>query len=188
MTAIQTSAPTVSAGTASPALADYSDAYIPMSVWSKDHWTTLAYIESVMVDVGSFQVGADPRMKSNRRHYRVMLEECPRPKRANPSHAGLLVMRPEHSTRIKVAGLPQTVDNHDDWMCVQDMAHAGLFTVGPEGIEPGEELHFSDLGKQLSSRLRQHKMEGGQFAAFNPGDQTLQTSQTSQTAEQAVPA
>lgn len=59
-------------------------------------------------------------------------------------------------------------DAHDDWMCVVDMASAGLFTVGPDEVFPGAMLSLSDKGFSLCSALRRHKAEGGQFANFKP--------------------
>jgi hypothetical protein len=136
---------------------------IPMALWGKDHWSTLAYIETVMVDCGGFQIGRDARMKSNRRNYRVMSEQCPKPKRVG-SHPGLaIVMRPEHATRLNDGSI---IDTHDDWCCIQDMAEAGLLSVPQDHIEPGVVIHFSELGREVANKLREHKAAGGQFAAF----------------------
>lgn len=145
--------------------------YIPIEQWSKDHWSTLAYVESVMVDCAGFQVGADPRMKSNRRHFRVMAAECPNPRRAQASKSLAMPMRPEHATRLKDG---TQIAGHDDWMCVQDMAAAGLFTAGPDDVQPGERLHLSALGVMVSSELRAHKASGGTFATFSPSGAALQ--------------
>lgn len=138
--------------------------YIPMTNWSKDHWSTLAYLETVMVDCQGFQVGADPRMRSNRRHFRVMQQECRKPRRASREWALGVVMDPNHGTRLKDGS---TVANHDDWMCVQDMAVEGLFTTDVDGVEPGETLHLSDRGRQVAAALRAHKAAGGNFADFD---------------------
>jgi hypothetical protein len=74
------------------------DIYISPELWGADHWSTLAYIETV--DCNGFQIGLDARMRSNRRNFRVMTEQCPSPKRigANPGMA--IVMSPEHATRF----------------------------------------------------------------------------------------
>ena len=137
--------------------------YIPMSVWSKDHISTMAYVETVMVDCGGFQVGADARMRSNRRNDRVMTQQCPRPKRSGGPKTMGITMSPEHGTRLKNG---QRLDNHDDWACLQDAAEEGLFTVGAEGIEPGEVLHLSEKGLAYCAALRAHKATGGNFASF----------------------
>lgn len=153
-------------------MTDFSESYVPMAQWGKDHWSTLAYVETIMVDCGGFQVGTDPRMKSNRRHFRIMQEGCPRPRRVKPIAAAGMVMRPEHATVLKDGSL---VDNHDDWMCLQDMAQCGLFkakigevVLSAEDIEPGVHLQLSELGQRLTAQLRQHKANEGQWSTFEP--------------------
>lgn len=138
--------------------------YIPMSYWGKDHWSTLAYAESVMVECGGFQVGADARMKSNRRNFRVMAQECARPKRpGKPTSSIAMVMQPEHSTKLNDG---QVVDNHDDWSCLQDMAAAGLFIQNATGVQPGVTLALSEKGNAVANALREFKRNKGQFAQF----------------------
>jgi hypothetical protein len=144
-----------------------ADDYIPASHWGKDHWTTLAYVDAVMTDMAGFQVGADPRMRSNRRNFRVMHAECPRPKRAtNGGHAAMGAIAADLSMGSCLKD-GSVVQNHDDWSCVQDMAEAGLFTVGPDDVEPREILHFSAKGRAWANELRQHKQAGGAFAGFS---------------------
>ncbi len=141
-----------------------TELFIPVAQWGKDHWATLAYMETVMVEMGFFQVGADPRMRSNRRHFRVMAEGCPKPARASHGRPGV-VMLAEHGTRLKGGGF---VSDHDDWMCVQDMAHAGLLSVSADRIQPGAKIKLSDLGVKLMNQLRAFKAGGGMFAKFEP--------------------
>lgn len=144
----------------------YEDSYVPMDMWSKDHWTTLAYIETVMVDHAGFQVGRDARMRSNRRNFRVMSEDCPFPKRTDNSVAKLAIsMKPEHATILKDGS---KVPSHDDWCCIQDMAALGFFKCNVEDIEPGVILSFSPLGEAIVDELRKHKREGGTYATFTP--------------------
>lgn len=140
-----------------------SDAYVPMRMWGRDHWSTLAYIESVEVECRGFQIGYDPRMKSNRRHFRVMREECPRPKR--PTQIGDIgfPMELKHSTVLKDGRL---VEGHDDWMCVQDMASEGLFTADVSDVQPGATLRLSAKGRRIASQIREHKASGGNFSNF----------------------
>jgi hypothetical protein len=142
---------------------------VPMNLWGKDHWTTLAYIETVMVDTGGFQIGRDSRMRANRRNFRVMAEQCPDPKRVSQGQGRLAVVmdRDAHATRLNDG---TTISNHDDWCCVQDMAEVGLFTLRQDQIEPGEILHLSSLGREVITKLREHKAVGGKFAdfRFNP--------------------
>lgn len=139
--------------------------YAPMEVWAKDHWSCLAYIGTIMTEMGGFQVGFDGRMSQNRRNFRVMQQFCPNPKRPNPANAAL-VMDERYSTRIKEDGKDVSIRGHDDHCSVQDMAKAGLFTVGPEDYDVGDTLTFSDKGYAVSAALTRHKQEGGNFANF----------------------
>lgn len=141
-----------------------SEDYIPMKLWAKDHWSTLAYIETVMVDLGGFQVGFDARMRSNRRNFRVMKDECPKPKRVGPFNPLGIPMGPDHGTILNNG---KAVANHDDWYCVQDMAAEGLFEQTADDIQPKVNLKLSAKGKELVARLRQHKANGGNFKNFD---------------------
>lgn len=138
--------------------------YIPMGFWGKDHWSTLAYLESVMVDCAGFQVGTDARMKTGRRNWRVMAEGCASPKRAGRATNALsMVMTEEQSTKLNNG---QRVSGHDDWSCVQDMAAEGLFAQAPDAIEPGVILAFSPKGVEIANGLREFKRNKGQSAQF----------------------
>lgn len=138
------------------------DDYIPAMAWGKDHWSTLAYVETVAVECQGFQVGSDSRMRSNRRNFRVM-QACPRPRRPGPRAAGI-VMSDGHGTRLKDGTL---VDGHDDWNCLQDLAEAGLFTLAASGVEPGVTLHLSAKGQAWCAALRAHKQNGGMYSNVN---------------------
>lgn len=137
--------------------------YIPMELWGKDHWSTLAYIETVMVDSVGFQCGMDARMRSNRRNFRVMYQQCPKPKRmGGRCGIGVAMDAEKHGSRLSDG---TTVSNHDDWCCLQDAQEAGFFVDGNE-VEPARFLLFSDKGKQAMAALRIHKAAGGTFGNF----------------------
>lgn len=146
------------------------DGYVPMALWGKDHWSMLAYAETVMIDHAGFQVGYDARMRQGRQHYRVMLEECRRPKRTNGGHEGV-VMKSEYGSRLNDGSF---IEGHDDWHCVQDMVIEGLLGVKINGLvvpsieemEPGVMLHLTDLGRDVAGKLRAHKADGKNFAEF----------------------
>lgn len=139
---------------------DYRNDLIPMGKWGKDHWSTLGYVEAVSVENAGFQVGQDPRMKTNRRHSRV-LQACPRPRRTAGFTLGV-VMSPEHATRLKDG---TQVDGHDDWACLQDFVGEGLFEYGSE-VEPKKVLRLSERGLALTAALRAHKANGGSYSDF----------------------
>ncbi len=143
--------------------------YVPVDNFGKDHWTTLAYAETVMVDCGGFQVGCDARMRQGRRHYRVMREMCMNPKRISGRSSAATVMDLKYSTVLKDGTM---VQGHDDWHCVQDMANAGWLHVdgyaSADAVEPGAILHLTALGRTVADQLRAHKAAGGTFASFTP--------------------
>ncbi len=145
------------------------DSYIPVPLFGKDHWSTLAYAEIVMVECGGFQIGFDVRMRQCRRNYRVMREMCRRPKRVKQGPDMGCMWEPKYSTALADK---QTVDGHDDWHCIQDMAEAGFFTaggqiVGAEACEPGVILHLSPAGRAVVEQIRAHKAAGGTFGNFH---------------------
>lgn len=137
--------------------------YVPLDKFGRDHWSTLAYVETVMVECGGFQVGSDPHMRSGRRNWRVLREGCPKPKRPTRSSlANDLVMSREHGSRLSDGTY---VPGHDDWHCIQDMVVLGFFD---SDAEPGVTLRFLPLGQSVALALRQHKANGGTFASFTP--------------------
>lgn len=140
--------------------------HIPLHKWGKDHWSLLAYVESVSVECGGFEVGYDARMRHNANNFAFMNMKNPEPKRQNRPTMQGPVMDERYATRLNDGTIAP--DAHDDWMCVVDMASAGLFTVSSEDVQPGAILSLSDKGFSLCSSLRKHKAQGGQFANFKP--------------------
>lgn len=145
------------------------DGYVPETLFGKDHFSTLAYAETVMVDCGGFQVGADPHMRAGRRHFRVMMEECRKPKRVKAGNlaSNCVVMDRKYSTALKDGTV---VDGHDDFHCLQDLAAAGYFETPADEMQPGVVLKLSDRGREVVSALRNHKTSGGTFASFEAPD------------------
>ena len=142
---------------------DYRDAFVPPEQWGPDHWSTLAYVETVMVECGGFEIGADARMRSARHNFRVMNEQCSHPKRPSGRRGLGLVMDVSDGSTLHDG---MKVPGHDDWVCLQDLAAAGFFTVGPDDIEPRAVLHLSELGAAVTAQLRAHKAAGGTFKNF----------------------
>lgn len=123
---------------------------IPMEKWGKDHWSMLAYIESRCVDYKGVL---------DRDHVRC--DPDVHPGLTNRGNAMSPSMR--YPTRLR-GGVQVT--QHDDWSCAEDMEKAGLLKWEGTGIHPVFVL--TDLGKRVAAQLRQHKMNGGKFADFNP--------------------
>ena len=150
----------------------YTDAFasdfIPPLLWGKDHWTTLLYLASLAVDF-EIRVGYDPRMRHNRRHFRVMIAENPRPPQRNGDksapHMGHAPMREEHSTRLNNGKLAR---GHDDWNCVQDMAAIDLFTIDAAKVDVKAKLQFSARGWLWINAVQKFCAAGGRAGQFDP--------------------
>lgn len=140
------------------------DDHVSVEHFGRDHWSTLLYVECVATDCQGFQVGLDPRMRSNRRTFR-MLQSFRKPKRAGLSHPDhAIAMSPEHGSRLCDGSV---LARHDDWCCIQDLAHAGMLSPPPGEIELRVVIHLTDLGREVCSAIRKHKEEGGGFATFH---------------------
>ena len=131
--------------------------YIPIELWGRDHWSLLAYIETVVVDCARMTIYRNPRMRHNRRHFRVM--PC------GKDSIQAVVMGSDHGTRLNDGSY---VPSHDDWNCVQDMAEAGMLSCGVDQIEPGNTFRLSDKGLDLAGQIRRHKANGKPFSTFKP--------------------
>jgi hypothetical protein len=143
---------------------------IPMAMWGKNHWSILAYIESVMIECAGFEVGFDARMTQNRHNFRVLAMDAPKPKRPGSyiSPERSQVMKLEYSTKLNNG---QQVTGHDDWCCIQDMGSAGLISVegnddAPSLFLPGHIMHLTPEGQKICAALRVHKQAGGMFGNF----------------------
>ena len=133
--------------------------YIPMNRWGKDHWSTLAYLETLAVD--NRGVIDNKRMRCNPRIHREL---------ANISISGVMDGG-KYPTRLKDG----EIDKHDDWSCVEDIEHAGLITTSVKVTKRGmlfgnyqARIKMTKLGLSISGMLRNHKASGGNFHEFNP--------------------
>ena len=116
----------------------------PVYMWSKDHWSTLAYIECVCVDhKGKPDLR---RIYANaKRHPAMYVNLCP---------------SKEYPIRLK--GLQ--VHNRDEWDCIEDMEALGLINNIGTGINPA--FVMLPLGILVSAEIRAHKASGGTFSTF----------------------
>jgi hypothetical protein len=89
-----------------------SDEYIAPEQWGKDHWSTLLYAESMAVNHGGSI--DNRRMRTDARLHRhfVNVEAVTQE----------MVDGSRYPTRLANG---KTLDNHDDWSCLEDAAAAG---------------------------------------------------------------
>lgn len=136
-----------------------SNDYVDPASWGKDHWSTLAYLETVCVDQrGQIQ---NPQMRCNPRLHRTFAHS------ADGS---------QYPTRLKDGELP----NHDDWSCLEDAVAFGLLkaewqTYPESPIFGGSKarVELTPLGSLVTAELRRHKAAGGSFADFMPSPELL---------------
>jgi hypothetical protein len=117
---------------------------IPMEEFGKDHWSTFAYVETLVVE------GEQPRRERMR---------CDADRHPQFAHGEF---KDKFPTRTKKG----EVKNHDDWDCLDDCELVGLIE------NTGTNLHrvykLTTLGWTVASQLRQHKADGGNFHSFVP--------------------
>jgi hypothetical protein len=118
--------------------------HIPMSEWGKDHWSTLAYIETRIVDFKGVP---------DKRHMRC-------DNRLHPAFAHLETDK-EYPTRLR-GGVER--HGHDDWSCIDDAIAEGLLEWHGTGVHPLFAL--TPKGLTVAGALRRHKASGGNFGEF----------------------
>lgn len=142
-----------------------ADHMVRAEFWSKDHWSVLAYVETVCVACGGFEVGLDGRMRTNTQNHRVMLKQKPYPLRPGQKIPSV-IMDAKHGTHLNNG---QIIEDHDDWACIQDLIPLGVFTVSvTHALLIGETLKLSKKGQALVADICRHKAQGGQFSTYTP--------------------
>lgn len=131
---------------------------VPVSSWSKDHWSLLAYVETRVVDHNG---------KLNIQQLRCNPARHP----LNQHNGG---WRLEYSSRLmgyfdaKLSAEESIAKNlqvsgHDDWDCLNDFEAAGYLEV--ISLVNGF-VSLTEKGHEVAARLRVHKAAGGMFATF----------------------
>ncbi len=100
---------------------------VPPELWGKDHFSTLVYLETRIVDGDGRLKSAHMRTKSDGTKYPTRLDDG-----------------------TELVG-------HDDWDCVRDLEHAGYVTTrtGRFKVRPGP-YALTDAGWNLAGRCRRH--------------------------------
>jgi len=122
-----------------------------MQYWAKDHWSTLAYLETRCVD---------HKGKIDIRNMRCNISRYP-----HYDHLG----RPWNSdwaTRLQQDAPKETVDSareHCDWDCVEDFLREGLVQWVDKKTPT---VKFTNKGFNVVYLVRRHKCNGGNFGEF----------------------
>lgn len=140
---------------------------VPVALFGKDHWSLLAYIETVCVD-GKGSVGAltKSRLRCNEHTHPLLAV-----------NADVTAWKAEYSTRLagffefsdradaaKAVEAGLQVLGHDDWDCLDDLAAAGYLEI--LSMVNGF-VRMRPLGQVTAALLRDFKAKGGQFAHFS---------------------
>jgi hypothetical protein len=137
-------------------LAEGSD-YISMERWGHDHWSTLGYVETVVVDDGGRISNA--RMRCDARLHRHL---------AYVNDFGRLSDGGKYPTRLRDGEL----ERHDDWSCLEDMVAAGLLVVYLREVDHETfggmraRAVLTERGQDVALALRRHKGAGGSWRTF----------------------
>jgi len=140
----------------------------PASKFGKDHWSMLAYIETLCVE------GKDGIGKLDKS--RVRCNENTHPMHNVNLGGSGAAWKPNFSTRLfgffdfqdradtnkAVASGFQLLD-HDDWDCMNDIEAAGYIEILSEanGL-----VRMTKEGCRVNGLLREHKTKGGMYAGF----------------------
>lgn len=132
--------------------------------WGKDHWSTLAYVETCCVDRAGWLSG--DRMRVHVRRHRTLV--------GRQQQMLGSALHTEYPTILRDG---ETLAKHDDWDCLEDICAAGLAEIVEElaGKNHGSvvggttvRVRLTLAGTEMAALLRAHKAEGKRFADFEP--------------------
>jgi hypothetical protein len=138
---------------------------IPVSRWGKDHWSLLAYVESLVVDAPD-KVGTVNRQRVRCNPGRHPLLQGTRDGIWQPNYGTRLAGFFEYAQRTDLTAAETAgffLPEHDDWDCLDDLDVANL--VETLSLINGKVL-LTPVGSVIAAQLRLHKQQGGQFANF----------------------
>lgn len=114
------------------------------SMWGKDHFSTLVYAETRLIDFDG---------KINNAHMRTDMDLHP-----ELVHTSL----PEKYPTVLYDGT--LTNNHDDWSCLRDFCAFDFIEVYQSGSVVV--VTFLDKGYDLVYKIRKHKCNGGKYSNF----------------------
>jgi len=115
------------------------------ATFGRDHWSTLLYLETRIVDYGG---------KVENRNLRCITKRHPFFAHGHDASG--------HPTKLKGTN---TIPNHDDWDCIEDLIEAGLVEWNGTGASPVFAL--TDLGWTVAGYCRRWRAEGHGVATFS---------------------
>ena len=136
---------------------------VPIQDFGRDHWSLLAYVETLCVDSHKKGVGEIDKR-------RVRANEKRHPMHAVNANMGAGGWQPDYGSRL--AGYWDTlgrrvparqIPQHDDWDALNDMEKAGLVEVISEA---NGFVKLTEKGMKIAGELRSYKAKGGMFSGF----------------------
>jgi len=132
-----------------------------LTSWGKDHWSLLAYIETICVD-GQDGIGMidHRRVRCNTNTHPLLYQASMVPPEAGNAY--------EYPTRLRGYGDDKSkcIPEHDDWDCFDDLEKNGLVELVGTLMNPL--VKMTKIGIAYASELRGHKASGGTFSNFHP--------------------
>lgn len=136
---------------------------IKVEDFGRDHWSVLAYMETLCVDSAKKGVGEidKRRMRTNERRHIF---------HAVNLNMGVGAWKPDFGTRL--AGYwdsmgkivpKRKVKSHDDWDCLDDLEAAGFLEVLSEA---NGFVRMTEKGQKVAGELRAYKAKGGMLSGF----------------------
>ena len=137
--------------------------FIPITMWGKDHWSTLAYIDSVIAEHSFYPITIDSHMRTKRETYDYFL--------MNKAKKFGFITQPYYNFLSSDAYGTKlndgtTVMAHDDYSCIVDFAKEGLLNIDENSIITNKKIKFSDKGLTVMNCLHKHKVNGGTYSNF----------------------
>jgi hypothetical protein len=127
----------------------------PVEQFGRDHWNTLAFIETLCVDLkGEMSDRSRQRMRTNIGTHPLM--------GFFPYGTDGLEWKAKYDTRLRDGS---QIPNHDDWNCADDCIAAQLLENIGTATNPVYKL--TAFGSRLCAALRAFKASGGSFATFD---------------------
>ena len=125
---------------------------VPVADWGRDHWSTLAYLETRVVDEGG---RVDP--------YRMRCDGSRHPEKVRFTPGGAHGSG-GYPTRLR-GGVE--LAGHDDWDCLEDAIAAGLLKPQDGADKLRNRYALTELGELFCAKLRAHKGHGGSYDNFD---------------------
>lgn len=135
---------------------------VPISEWGKDHFSLVAYIETLCVDSSKKGVGEidKRRMRANPKRHSFHAVNAVVCGPWNPDHGTRLAGYWDTlGRRIPARMLPQ----HDDWDALDDLEKAGLVEIISEA---NGFVRLTEKGMKIAAEVRAYKAKGGMFSGF----------------------